>query len=343
MSQSRDGFPILCHGVDMSMLSRRNVMGGAVAAGALMALGSRALAQAYPARPVRVIIPLAPAGASDVALRLVLEDMARDLGQAFVVENQPGASGLVGMRSGARATPDGYTILGVNDSILTMLPAMKEDAGYDPLVDFVPVTQLVKINFALIAHPSFAGHSVKDLIAMAKDRPGAIDYGSGGPGSPQHVAMELLMHATGIKLNHVPYRGVAQAFNDVVGGHIPLMITGLPAPNELINSGKLKLLGITSAARSPVFPNQPTISEQGVAGYDFTTYAGLVAPAKTPAPVIDLLNKAALKAVQSGAVQKRLADMGFEVIANSSADFAGVIKDGLAKYANLSKVANIKL
>jgi tripartite-type tricarboxylate transporter receptor subunit TctC len=323
-------------------ITRRHLWQGSVAAGAL-AFASRALAQAYPARPVRVIIPLAPAGASDVALRLVLDEMARDLGQSFVVENQPGASGLVGMRSGARATPDGYTILGVNDSILTMLPAMKEDAGYDSLVDFVPITQLVKINFALIAHPSFAPSNVKELIALAKEKPGVVDYGSGGPGSPQHVAMELLMHATGIKLNHVPYRGVAQAFNDVVGGHIPLMITGLPAPNDLINTGKLKLLGITSATRSAVFPNQATISEQGVAGYDFTTYAGLVAPAKTPAAIVDQLNKLALKAVQAPGVQKKLTDMGFDVIANSSADFSAVIKDGLAKYSNLSKVANIRL
>ena len=325
------------------ILTRRNALQATFAAGALAALAPNALAQAYPARPVRVIIPLAPAGASDVALRLVLDEMARDLGQSFVVENQPGASGLVGMRSGARAVPDGYTILGVNDSILTMLPAMKDDAGYDPLVDFVPVTQLVKINFALIAHPTFAPSNVKELIALAKEKPGVVDYGSGGPGSPQHVAMELLMHATGIKLNHVPYRGVAQAFNDVVGGHVPLMITGLPAPNELINSGKLKLLGITSAARSAVFPNQATISEQGVAGYDFTTYAGLVAPAKTPAPIVDQLNKLALKAMQAPNVQKRLTDMGFDVIANSSADFAAVIKEGLAKYSNLSKVANIRL
>ena len=322
--------------------TRRHAWQATLAAGALAA-APRAFAQAYPGRPVRVIIPLAPAGASDVALRLVLDEMGRDLGQAFVVENQPGASGLVGMRSGARAVPDGYTILGVNDSILTMLPAMKDDAGYDPLVDFVPITQLVKINFALIAHPSFAPSNVKELIALAKEKPGAIDYGSGGPGSPQHVAMELLKHATGIKLNHVPYRGVAQAFNDVVGGHIPLMITGLPAPNDLIATGKLKLLGITSATRSAVFPNQPTVSEQGVAGYDFTTYAGLVTPAKTPAPIIDQLNKLALKAVQAPAVQKKLSDMGFDVIANSSVDFSAVIKDGLAKYSNLSKVANIRL
>lgn len=327
----------------MAVLSRRGAIRALMAGGALFAAHSKASAQAFPMRPVRVIVPLAPAGASDVALRLVLDEMARDLGQSFVVENQPGASGVIGMRSGARATADGYTIIGANDSILTMLPAMKEDVGYDPLSDFTPVTQLVKINFALIAHPSFGASNVKELVAIAKEKPDAIDYASGGPGSPQHVAMELLMHATGVRLNHVPYRGVAQAFNDVVGGHVPLMITGLPAPNELIGAGKLKLLGITSAARSPVFPDQPTISEQGVAGYDFTTYAGLMAPAKTPPAIISALNQAALKAVQAPAVRKKLTDMGFEVIANSSAEFSAVIKEGLAKYGALSKAANIRL
>jgi tripartite-type tricarboxylate transporter receptor subunit TctC len=250
---------------------------------------------------------------------------------------------MIGMRTGARAVPDGYTILGVNDSIMTMLPTMKDEVGYDPVADFAPITQVVRINFALIAHPSFPANNVQELIAMAKVKPGAVDYASGGLGSPQHVSMELLMHATGIKLNHVPYRGVAQAFNDVVGGHVPLMITGLPAPNELINTGKLKLLGITSAARSAVFPNQPTISEQGVAGYDFTTYAALVAPAKTPSAIVEQLHQSAIKAMQMPAIQKRLTEMGFEVIANSAADFAAVLKEGIEKYGTLSKVANIRL
>jgi tripartite-type tricarboxylate transporter receptor subunit TctC len=290
-----------------------------------------------------VIIPLAAAGATDVAIRMVLDEMGRELGQTFVVENQPGASGLVGMRSGARANADGYTILGVNDSIMTMLPTMKDGVGYDPLLDFSPITQLVKINFALIAHPSFAASSVKDLIGMAREKPGSIDYASGGPGSPQNVAMELLAHATQIKLNHVPYRGVAQAFNDVVGGHVPLMITGLPSPNEFINKGQLKLLGITSAQRSAVFPNQPTIAEQGVAGYDFTTYAALVAPAKTPSEIIALLNRSAIKALNAPTVNSRLSGMGFEIIANTSAEFTAALKEGLAKYSELSKAANIRL
>lgn len=327
----------------MADLSRRTALRTTFAAGALAALPTRLRAQAFPARAIRVIIPLAAAGATDVAIRMVLDEMGRDLGQTFIVENQPGASGLVGMRSGARATADGYAILGVNDSIMTMLPTMKDAVGYDPVADFSPITQLVKINFALIAHPSFAANNVKDLIAMAKEKPGSIDYATGGPGSPQHVAMELLAHATDIKLNHVPYRGVAPAFNDVVGGHVPLMITGLPSPNEFINKGQLKLLGITSAQRSPVFPAQATISEQGVAGYDFTTYAALVAPAKTPPDIVALLNQSAIKALRTASIDKRLSAMGFEIIANSPQEFAVALKEGLEKYSALSKAANIRL
>lgn len=327
----------------MADLSRRTALRTTLAAGALAALPTRLRAQAFPARSIRVIIPLAAAGATDVAIRMVLDEMGRDLGQTFIVENQPGASGLVGMRSGARATADGYAILGVNDSIMTMLPTMKDAVGYDPVADFSPITQLVKINFALIAHPSFAANNVKDLIAMAKEKPGSIDYATGGPGSPQHVAMELLAHATDIKLNHVPYRGVAPAFNDVVGGHVPLMITGLPSPNEFINKGQLKLLGITSAQRSPVFPAQATISEQGVTGYDFTTYAALVAPAKTPPDIVALLNQSAIKALRTASIDKRLSAMGFEIIANSPQEFAAALKEGLEKYSALSKAANIRL
>jgi tripartite-type tricarboxylate transporter receptor subunit TctC len=323
--------------------TRRDAGRAALAAGAFAALPSGAQAQSFPDRPVRVIVPLAAASAVDVALRIVVDEMGRDLGQSFIVENQPGASGIVGMRSGARAAPDGYTILGVNDSIMAMLPAMKDDVGYDPVADFAPITELVTINFALIANPSFPGANVNDLIAMAKEKPGSIDYGSGGPGSPQHVAMELLMHATGIKLNHVPYRGVTQAFNDVVGGHIPLMITGLPAPNDFIKAGKLKLLGITSARRSPVFPDQPTIAEQGVKGYDFTTYGALVAPAKTPAAIVARLNQAAVKAMRLPGVQRKLEDMGFEVIANTPAEFTVALKAGIGKYDALAKAANIRL
>ena len=323
--------------------TRRDALGASALVAASLAMSRPVLAQTFPDRPIHMIVPLAAASAVDVAARLVADRMSADLGQSIFIDNQPGASGLVGMRSGARATPDGYTILGVNDSIMAMLPTMKDDVGYDPLKDFAPITELVTINFALIAHPSFPASNVQELIALAKARPGAIDYGSGGPGSPQHVAMELLMHATGIKLNHVAYRGVTQAFNDIVGGQIPLMITGLPAPNEFVKAGKLKLLAITSLRRSPVFPDQPTIAEQGVTGFDFTTYGAFVAPAKTPPEIVARLNQSAVKAMHDPAIRKKLEDMGFEVIANSPAEFAEALKAGIAKYGELARAANIRL
>ena len=323
-------------------INRRAVIG----AGALGGLGAWprfAMAQAWPDHPIRMIVPLAAASAVDVAARLVADRMSEDLGQSIVVENQPGASGIGGMRTGALAPADGYTILGVNDSIMAMLPNMKDDVGYDPVADFAPITQLVTVNFALIANPAFPASNLRELVELARQKPGAIDYGSGGPGSPQHVAMELLMRDTGIKLNHVPYRGVTPAFNDVVGGHIPLMITGLPAPNEFVAMGKLKLLAITSAKRSPVFPNTPTVAEQGVKGFDFTTYGAFVAPAKTPPEIIARLNASAVKAMREPAVVKKLTDLGFEVIANSPAEFAVALKQGIAKYGELARSAHIHL
>ena len=324
-------------------MTRRDSLAAGVLCASTFAFLRPAFAETYPDRPIHMIVPLAAASAVDIAARIVADEMSKELGQALVIDNQAGASGLVGMRSGAHAAPDGYTILGVNDSIMAMLPTMKDDVGYDPIKDFAPITELVTINFALIAHPSFPASNVQELIALAKDKPGSIDYGSGGPGSPQHVAMELLMHATGIKLNHVAYRGVTQAFNDVVGGQIPLMITGLPAPNEFVKSGRLKLLAITSARRSPVFPDQPTVAEQGVPGFDFTTYGALVAPAKTAPEIVARLNQSAVKAMRTPAVQKRLEDLGFEVIANTPAEFSQALKDGISKYSDLAKSANIRL
>ncbi len=323
-------------------ISRRAVIG----AGALGGMGFAPLsawAQGWPDHPIRMIVPLAAASAVDVAARLVADRMSEDLGQSIVVENQPGASGITGMRTGARATADGYTILGVNDSIMAMLPNMKDDVGYDPVGDFAPITQLVTVNFALIANPAFPASNVRELIELARQKPGSIDYGSGGPGSPQHVAMELFMRETGVKLNHVPYRGVTPAFNDVVGGHVPVMIVGLPAPNEFVAMGKLKLLAITSAKRSPIFPDTPTVAEQGVKGFDFTTYGAFVAPAKTPPEIVAKLNASAVKAMRDPAIAKKLTDLGFEVIANSPAEFAVALKDGIAKYGDLARSAHIHL
>lgn len=323
----------------MSKPSRRTFAASGLA---LLSGAGAARAQTFPDRPIHMIIPLAAASAVDVVARIVAEKMSADLGQPIVVENQPGASGLVAMRSGARAAPDGYSILAVNDSIMTMLPNMKDDVGYDSLADFAPVTQIATVNFALIAHPSFAPNNVGEFIDFAKQKPGAIDYASGGPGSPQHVAMELLMHATGIKLNHVPYRGVTPAFNDVVGGQIPVMITGLPAPNDFVATGKLKMLAMTSATRSKVFPQTPTVGET-IPGFEFSAWGAIVAPAKTPSSVLARLNQSAVKALRDPAVVALLEKLGFSAIGNTPDEFTASLKQGLQRYAELARDAHIHL
>lgn len=315
----------------------------AAAAVLLAGFAAPARAQTYPARPIKLLIPLAAGSAVDTVARLVAEKMGEDLGQPIFVENQPGASGLLGMRAGARAEPDGYTILAVNDSIMTMLPNLKTDVGYDPLGDFAPITQMAAINFGFIAHPSFAPTSIAGLIEYARAKPGVIDYGSGGPGSPQHVAMELFMWKTGTLLNHTPYRGVTPAFNDVVGGHIQTMIVGFPAPNQFVQTGAIKLLAVTSERRSRVFPDTPTVAEAGVPGFEFSTWAGLIAPSRAPPAVLERLNSAALKALRDPALAKRLTSLGYDVIGNQPQEFTAALKSGLQRYGELSRAANIKI
>ena len=199
-------------------------------------LAPGAQAQTYPDRPIRILVPLASGSAVDIVARLVADKMGEQLGQRPYVEAMPGAAGLIGMRSGARAAPDGYTVIAPNDSVLTMLPNMKADAGYDPFTDFLPVTQLVGIPLGLIANPSFPAKDVADLIRMAKEKPGVISYASGGPGSPQHIGMELFMRAAGIRMTHVPYRGVTPAVQDVVSGQVPIMLTAMSAVPPLRTS-----------------------------------------------------------------------------------------------------------
>jgi tripartite-type tricarboxylate transporter receptor subunit TctC len=324
------------------MILRRALVIGLITTG--MALPAMAQnAAPWPNRQIKLLVPLAPGSAVDTVARLVTEKMSEDLGQPIVVENMPGAAGLLGMRTGARAEPDGYTIMAVNDSITTMLPNLKADVGYDSLNDFAPITQMAAINFGFVAHPSFGPKNIRELIALAKEKPGSVDFASGGLGSPQHVAMELFMWKTGTRMNHLPYRGVTFAFNDVLSGHVPTMIVGFPAPNQHMPAGKIKLLAVTSAQRSKVFPDVPTVAEQGVEGFDFSTWAGLIAPARTPQPIIERLNASAVKALRDPALNKKLIELGYDVLGNQPEDFRNAIRSGLQKYAELTKAVGMKL
>jgi tripartite-type tricarboxylate transporter receptor subunit TctC len=309
----------------------------------IMLVAAQASGQEYPTRKVRVLEPLATGSAVDVVTRLIADKIGQDLGQTFYVDNQPGAAGLIGMRTGAKSAPDGYTVLAVNDAILTVLPNAREDAGYDPVKDFEPVSLLAKLRWVLVAHESFPANNVQELIALAKQKPGSIDYGSGGPGSPQHVAMELFMRDAGVKLNHIPYRGVTQALTDLVSGHIPVMFIALPAPLAFVPTKQVKILGFTEGQRHPGLPDVPTIAEQGMPGFEFISYAAWLVPAGTPKPVIDKLSGSIKKAMADEAIKKQITEFGSEPVGSSPEDLRRLIEADLVVKAKLIKDANIRL
>src|ERR1700747_2262749 len=244
----------------------------------------------YPSRPIKMIVPLAAASAVDVAARIVTQKMADNMGQQFVILNLPGASGLIGAEQVADAEPDGYTIGGFNDSIMTMVPNLQTRMRWDILKDFEPVSLVATVEWGLIAGNQTPYKSAADLIAAAKATPGKIDYSSGGPGSPQHLAMAMFSSAAGISLTHVPYKGATQAATDVAAGQIPVGFQGLGTVAALVRGGQLRLIGVTTTTRLPQFPDVPTVSESGLPGFSFNSWFAMLAPAGTPTPIIARLN-----------------------------------------------------
>ncbi|MBJ7503911.1 MAG: tripartite tricarboxylate transporter substrate binding protein, partial [Polynucleobacter sp.] len=252
------------------------------------------LAQAqtlYPNRTIQIIMPLQAGSGVDLLMRPVTAKMSEYLGQAMPIENIPGSAGLIGANKVAQAPADGYIVGAFNDSILTMLPNLYKKVDYDPIQSFVPISQVASITFVMVANPNFPANNAADLARIAKDRPGKIDYASGGNGSPQHIGMEIFKQLTGASMVHIPYRGATAAVTDVISGQIPVMISALSVVLPNIQAGKLKVLGIASKTRSPLLPNTPTISES-VSGYEFSTWGALLAPKETPAAVVAKLNEA---------------------------------------------------
>jgi tripartite-type tricarboxylate transporter receptor subunit TctC len=299
-----------------------------------------AQAQTYPARPIKMMIPLASGSAVDVAARIIAEKMGDILGQRFVIENEPGASGLIGTRAGARATPDGYTVLVLNDGVISMLPNMRSDAGYDPFKDFVPVTRLVGIEWVLVANPAFPAKTVAELVALAKEKPGGINFGSGGYGSPQHIAAEMFMRATNVQMTHVPYRGPTPAINDLVAGHVSVMFTALSTVTSLLD-GRLRVLGSTTAKPLPQLKGVPTMAEAGVPGFTFATWAALMAPPKTPPQIVAKLNAAALDTLNDPAVHDRLVELGFAVGGGTPEELTAFMRQEFTRTGDLIRAANI--
>jgi len=309
---------------------------------ALVALPLAAAAQAYPSKPIRMIVPLAAASAVDNGARILAAKMSENMGQQIVIENQPGASGQIGADRVAKAAPDGYVIGGFNDSIMTMLPNMGQKLPWDILKDFEPVSLVATIEWGLVASNDSGIESAADLIARAKAKPGVINFGSGGIGSPQHIAMALFASSAGIQLTHVPYKGASQAALGVAANEVPVAFQGLATVAGLARGGKLKLVGVATPAPHPAFPNVPTVSSSGLPGFQFNSWFTIVAPAGTPKEVVAKLNAEIVKALADPGVRDKFRDQGLTVRGSSPEELGVATREQLARYAQLFKAANIK-
>ncbi len=312
-------------------------------AAALVAAGAAQAQSGYPRKPIQMLIPLQAASAVDNAARLVAQRMSENMGQPIVIENQPGAAGLIGTERVARAAPDGYTIGGLNDSIMTMLPNLHAKLPWNVLKDFEPVSLVASMEWGLVTNPNSPFKSAADVIAAAKAKPGSLNYSSGGNGSPQHVAMELFKSRAGVSITHIPYRGATAAAADAASGQVDIHLSGLPTVAGMVRGGKIKLLGIGSAKRLPQFPDTPTIAESGLPGFEFNSNFAIVVPAGTPKEIVSRLHAEVVKAANAPDVREKLVAMGFNVRASSPAELRRATEDQLARYAALFKQAGIKV
>ena len=308
-----------------------------------LALCGNAFAQAgYPVKPIRMIVPLAAGSAVDNAARIVTQKMSVNLGQAISIENMAGASGIIGAERVARSAPDGYTIGGFNDSVMTMVPNVTANVPWNILKDFEPVSLVATVEWGLAVTPGAPYRTAGDLIAAAKAAPGRINYASGGNGSPQHIAMALFAASAGVQMTHVPYKGATQAATDVAAGQVPATLQGLATIASLVRGGKLRLIGVPRKARHPQFADAPTISESGLPGFEFSSFFAIVAPAGTGREVVARLNSEVVKALADPEVREKLNAQGLTPRGSSADELGTITRDQLARYAKLIKDAGIK-
>ena len=304
---------------------------------------AQAVAQTYPEKPVHLIVPFSAGSAVDTLARVPGQKLAELWGQPLVVDNRTGANTIIGTEAAAKAAPDGYTLLLTNDAALATNPALYPKLPYAPLRDFAPITLGASIPVVLVAHASQPFASVQELIAYAKANPGKLHYASGGNGSAQHVPMEMLKQIAGIDLVHVPYKGLGPAFNDVISGQIPIMFAGLSNTPPHIKAGRIRALAIGSAKRSSAMPDLPTMQEAGVPGFDYSAWAGLLAPAGTPPAIVQKVNADWARVVAMPEVRDRLVALGFELTPTSPGEFGEMIRREMAKVAKVVKDAHLRV
>ena len=315
-----------------------------IAASAVVVLSCTAAgvhAQAYPAKPVRVIFPFPPGGPTDLLGRAIAQKLSDQMGQQFIADTRPGAGGNLGLELAAKAPPDGYTIV-LSSPLVAISPSLYAKLNYDPAKDLAPIAQVAVIQNVLIVHPSVPAKTLKDLIQLARRSPGKFSFGSGGVGTTTHLAPELLQSLAKIKMVHVPYKGSGQALIGLISGDADMLIMAVPAAAGQIHARKVRALAVLSAQRSPVIPEVPTAKEAGVDNFEVPIWYGILAPAATPRDIITRLNAELTKALTAPDLKERLATAGIEPVTGTPEQFAAFIKSETARYATVIKDAGIK-
>jgi|KBSMisStaDraftv2_1062788.scaffolds.fasta_scaffold61745_3 tripartite-type tricarboxylate transporter receptor subunit TctC len=309
-----------------------------VAASLLLLLATTlAQAQPYPTKPVKIIVPFTPGSATDILARLVGDQLSRALGQPFVVENKPGAGGIVGTQSAKDAAPDGYTLIAAGSGPFGINPGVYKSLPYDPVRDFEPIGNIALTPQAIVVGAQSPYKSIRELVAAAKAKPGELSFASLGNGSTSHLTMEAFQQAAGIKLNHIPFKGSSDAQSQIIGGNVVMMSDTVPGLLTQVKGGKLRALGVAIPQRSPFMPDVPTLAEQGYPGFESVGWIGLAAPAKTPVAILDKLNAEVRRMLQDPAVREKMAQLAFTPVGDTRAQFGAFMKGEIAKW---SKVAH---
>jgi tripartite-type tricarboxylate transporter receptor subunit TctC len=309
-----------------------------------MLLPALTCAQTFPTKPIRFVVPYSAGGAGDIFARTIGQKLGDAFGQQVLIDNRPGANGIIGMEIAAKSLPDGYTIVMGNSAPVVLNPSLYAKLPYDPIKDFAPVTQGTLYPYILVVHPSVPAKSVAELVKLAKAQPGKLNYGSSGPGGANHLAGEMFKRAAGIDIVHVPYKGSAPALSDLLGGQIRMVFDTLVTTIPQWKAGKIRALAVTGARRSPQTPDVPTIAESGYPGYAVTSWQAVLAPAGTPRPIIDRYYREIVKALRMPDVVEKLATQGGnELVGSTPAEFSKVIKDEIAMYGKVIREARITI
>ncbi|MBI3044496.1 MAG: tripartite tricarboxylate transporter substrate binding protein [Betaproteobacteria bacterium] len=301
-----------------------------------------AVAQSYPVKPMRMIIPYSPGGGNDIIGRLASAKLSEALGQQVIPENRPSAGGVIGADAVAKAAPDGYTMLLGHIGTLALNPTLRPDLPYNPVRSYQPITLLAKVPNILVVHPSLPVKTARDLIALAKNKPGALTYGSGGVGAIGHLCAEYFKQAAKVDILHVPYKGTGPALIDLMGGQIAMVFAGAAGITPIVQSGKLRAIGVSTLKRINTLPDVPTISESGLKDFEVTAWFGVVVPAGVPPAIVMKLNGVLVKSLQRNDMRKSLSKFAAEPVGDSPDEFGAFIKSEIARWAAVIKASNIK-